>query len=86
MILDKFTSYHIKTINSLDMNLSAITSNKPSPSSGQPSAGLIKWPLLKSLEKYSHASQFTKHLSSMNLEGDTLLQLQKLWDAIRSAF
>ena len=40
-----------------------------------PSADIIKWPLLKSSGKYLHASQFNKHLSSMNLECNTLLQI-----------
>ena len=33
-----------------------------------------------------HASQFTKLLSSLTLEGSTLLQIQKIWDAILSVF
>ena len=52
----------------------------------QTSADLIKWPLLKSLEKYSHASQFTKHIPFMTLEGDTFLQIKTLWGAILSEF
>ena len=55
-------------------------------SSNQPSADITKLPLLKSLGFHSHASHFTKHLSPMTLEGDTLLQLQKWWDTICSAF
>ena len=36
--------------------------------------------------KYSHASQFTKNKSSLNLEEYTLLQNKIWWDVIRSAF
>ena len=43
----------------------------------QPSDYINKLPLLKSPDSHSSASQFTKHLSPMNLEGDTLIQLQK---------
>ena len=46
---------------------SVIASDKPSSSYEQPSADLIKWPLLKSPEKPSHVSQFTKHISSLTL-------------------
>ena len=46
----------------------------------------LKRLLLKSPGKYSHASQFTKQLSFMNLECNTLLQIQKWWDAIINAF
>ena len=49
-------------------------------------ADIIKWPLLKSPEKYSHASQFTKYVSFITLKGDTLLQIQKLWNVILSVF
>ena len=49
----------------------AITPNKLTSSSEQPFTDIIKWPLLKSTETYSHASQFTKHFPSPNLEGDT---------------
>ena len=64
------------------MKASSIKPNKYPSSYKQPSAGLIKSPLLKSPELHSHASQLTKNLSSMTLEGNTLLQLQKSLDAI----
>ena len=58
-----------------------------SPSSyDQHLASIIKWTLLKSPDVHFRASQFTKNLSCMNLEGDTLLPIQKWWDAIISAF
>ena len=63
------------TFISFDMKLSDLTSSKPYSSSDQPSTYLIKWPLLKSPGKYLHASKFNKHLSSMNLECNTLLQI-----------
>ena len=47
------------------MELVTINSNKYPSSYDQPSDDIIKWPLLKSPEKYSHASQFTKHISFM---------------------
>ena len=75
-----------ESVSSLGMKISTLNSNKPYSSYDQPSVDLIKWPLLKSLEKSSHASQFTKHISSMTLEGDTLLQIQKWWYAIPSSF
>ena len=63
----------MKNIDSLDMKIADITSPKPSSSSGQPSkkpssyyelpsADHIKFSLLNSPEKSSHASQFTKTL------------------------
>ena len=55
-------------------------------SSNQHSADITKCTLLKSPYFHSHASNFTKHLLPMTLEGDTLLQLQKWRDAICSAF
>ena len=42
----------------------------------RPSADIIKWPILKSPYFHSHASQFTKHLSFVTIEGDTHIQLQ----------
>ena len=51
----------------------------------QTSDGITKSPLLKSPYFHSHDLQFTKHLSPMTLEGETLLQNQKLWDSIRYA-
>ena len=64
---DEIKADHMKIINSLDMKISSITSNKPSLSYEQPYSNITKWPLLKSSDKYSHELQFTKPLSSMNL-------------------
>ena len=55
----------------------AITSNKTSSYSEKPNADITKWPILKSPGKLSHTPKLTKHLSSLNLEGDNLLQIQK---------
>ena len=85
MILDEIKSRKMKTINSFDTKLSDITTIF-FKYYGQPSTDITKWPILKSPGKYSHASQFNKHISSTSLEGDNHLQLQKWWDAIRSAF
>ena len=68
------------------MELVTINSKKYPSSYDQPSDDLIKWKLLKSPEKYSHASQLTKHISSTKLEGNTIIQIQKWWDSILSAF
>ena len=54
-------------------------------SSNQTSADITKCPLLKSPDFHSHASKFIKHLSHMTLDSNTIIQLQKRWDAIRSA-
>ena len=56
MKLDKITYDPTKTNDSFDMNISDIPSNKPSSYYEQPSAYLIKLPLLKSPGKYSRAS------------------------------
>ena len=79
MRLDEFKYY---TVRYFVMKLSAITLKRKYSSYDQTSADLINCPLPNSPEKYSHASQFNKHISFMNLEGDTLLQIQKWWDAI----
>ena len=86
MKLDTIKIDHVKTIDSFDMKLSAITSNKSYSFYEKLSIDLTKLPLLKLSEKDSHASQFIKHMSSMNLEGDTLLQHKKWWYAICYAF
>ena len=77
----RIKSENVKSIDSLDMKLSAIISNKTSSSYKQPYADLTKWILLKSPETYSQVSQFTEHMSSKNIEGDILFQPQKWWDA-----
>ena len=68
------------------MKLSSISSNKHYFSYDEPSADLIKWPHIKFTRKYSYASQFTKHLYSVTLEVNTLLQIQKWWDVIVFTF
>ena len=71
---------------SINTKASSLKPNKYPSSYDQPSADLIKSPLLKSPWFHYHASQFTKHISSMTLEGNTLLQLQKVWYAICYSF
>ena len=71
---------------SINLTLSLLNSHNSHSSSNQPSADINKFPLLKSPYYRSHASKFTKHLSPMNLEGNTLIQLQKWWDEICSTF
>ena len=82
----RFDGFKYETVSSIYMKLSTFNSNKTHSSYDQPSDDLIKYALLNSPEKYSHESQFTKHLSSATIEGDTLLQIKKWWDAILSAF
>ena len=82
----KMYEYKSETSSYIDMKLLTLNSNKYPSYYDQPSSNIIKLSLLKSPEKYSHASQFTKHLLFMILEGDTLPQIQKLWDAIISGF
>ena len=71
---------------SINKKLSPINPKKYPSSYNQPSADINKWPLLKSTYFLSHASQFTKNISPMTLEGKTLIQLKKWQDYIRSAF
>ena len=73
----KFYEYKYEKSISNDMKLLTFNSNKYTSYYDQPSADIIKWIPLKSPEKHSHASQFTKHLSFMTLKGDTLLQIQE---------
>ena len=54
--------------------------------SNKPSADITKFTLLRSPYFQSHASHITKQLSSITLEGNTLLKLKKWWDAIWSNF
>ena len=62
---------------SINKTFSPLNSKNPLSYYNQPSDDIIKWPLPKSPYFNSHASQFTKHLPPMNLESDTLIQLQK---------
>ena len=71
MKLDKFKP---RAYSSIDMKAFSLNSKKSTSSYDQPSADIIKWPLLKSPYFHSHASQFTKHISFMTLEG--LLQIK----------
>ena len=75
--LSEFKTDNKTIFNSLYMNLSALNSDKPSYYYEQYSSDIFQCPPLKSPEKSSHASKFTKHLSSMAWEGDTLIQIEK---------
>ena len=75
---DDIKSDHVKTINSLDIKISAITPKRRSSYYEQPYDYITNCPLLKPPEKYLHASKFTKHMSLTNLEVDTLPQLQNV--------
>ena len=71
---------------SINQTFSPLNSRNFHSYSNQPSADIKTFPLLKSPDSHSHASQFTQHLSPITLEGYTLLQIQKRWYAIISDF
>ena len=71
---------------SINKKFYPMNSKKHPSSFNQPSYDTNKWLLLKSSYYHSYALQFTKRISPITLEGDTLLQLQKWWDDIQSAF
>ena len=75
----KFNKFKAKASIPIDMKLFALNSNKYPYSYDQHSYDIIKWPHLKSIDFHSHTSQFTKKLSFMNLEGDTLIQIKNGW-------
>ena len=75
-----------KASSSINKTFSPLNSKQYPSSYNQPSSDTNKWLLLKSSYYHSYASQFTKRISPITLEGDTLLQLQKWWDNIQSAF
>ena len=81
--IDEINADNVKSITSLDINLSDITSNIPSLYSGHLNENITSWIFLKSPEKLL---QLTKHLSNMYLEGDTKLKIRKLWVTLRSEF
>ena len=85
-IVTKIDNLKSEASSSINKKLSPINSNNSLSSSNQTSDNTNKWPLLKSPDLHSHASHFTKHLSSTTLEGNTLLQLQNVWNAICYAF
>ena len=72
---------HLKSIFSIDTNVSAITSNKPSLSYEHIKFYLMLWILLQSLGKLP---QFTKHLYSMHPKGNNQLQIRKWGFSLRS--
>ena len=74
---------HLKSINSIDMNPSPITLNKPSSSSEHLKPNLIPWKVLQSPRKSPH---FTKHLYSMHPKENNKLKIRKCWATFRSAF
>ena len=79
--IDEIKYDHMKIITSIEMNLPTKNSNKLYSYSEHINAGLITYILLQSPEKWQH---FTKHLSSVYLEGNIQLQIRKWWVAIRS--
>ena len=81
--IDEFKDEASRSINN---KFYPMSSNSSPFSYNQPSTDINKWLLRKSPNFHSHASKFTKDISPMALEGDTLLKIQKWWDAICSVF
>ena len=79
--LNEIKYNRLKGITSIDMNVSYITSNKPSSSSEHLKYDPMQWILLKSPGK---SSQFTNHLSSVYPNGNTQLHILKWWFSLRS--
>ena len=65
---------HLKSITYIDMNVSAITYNKPSSPYEHLKSDIMPWILLLSPVK---SSKFTNHLSSMYPKGNTQPQIRK---------
>ena len=72
----------MKSITSIAMSISTITSNKLSSSSEHLKTDIVPWILLQPPGK---SPQFTKHLSSMHPKGNTQLKIRKWWFPLRSA-
>ena len=72
---------NFKSITSVDMNLSSITSNKPSSYYEHQNTYIMPWILLKLPRKIP---QFTKHLSSIHPKVNTQLQILKWCIPLRS--
>ena len=67
MKIDEIKADNVKTINTSDIKISAIALKKPSSNYEHPSSDITKFPLLKLPYNSSHAPQFNKHMSYMNL-------------------
>ena len=78
--IDNIKDDHIIITTSLGMNISAITSNKYSSTFGDIKTNIMTWILLKLPGK---SPQFTNHLTSMHLEGNTQPKIRKWWVTIR---
>ena len=50
-----------------------------------PHSDKSKYPILKD-EKINHWSKFNEHLKNIKLEGDSLVQLRKFWNAVDTAY
>ena len=81
----KIDEFKAEASSSTNKTVSPLSSNNYNYSYNEPSVDIIKWPLLKSPNFHSHASQFTKHISAMTLERDTVLKIQKWLGSIRFA-
>ena len=72
--INEIKDVNLKIINSLHMNLSAITPNKPSLSYEHSIANCMPWIVLQSPGK---SPQFTKYFSSMHPKGNNQLKIRK---------
>ena len=72
---------HLKSIMSIAMNLSAITSNKPYLYSEHLKPDLVPWILLQLPGK---SPQYTNHFPSMYPKGNTQLKVRIWWFSFRS--
>ena len=77
VLKNNFDKFKAKESSSINMKAPDLNSYKYPYSYDQPSADLIKFPLLKSPDFQYRASQLTEHLSFMTVEGNSLLQIQK---------
>ena len=80
--INDIKSNYLKSITSIEMNVSAITSNKPSLSSEHLKSYFVPWILLRSQGK---SPQFANHLSSIYPNGNTQLKIRKWRVHLRSA-
>ena len=80
--INEIKTNYLKNITSIDMNVSAITLDKPSFSSENIISELMPWILLQSLGK---SPQPTKYSSSMHHKENNQLQIRKWWVPLRSS-
>ena len=80
--INEIKANNLKNITAIDMNLSAITLNKPYLSYEHLKSDLMPWIILQLPVK---SPQSTNHLSSMYPRGNTQLKILKWWVPLRSS-